>query len=70
MFAHLRRIPFKIDKFTNIKALFQVVSVDFPFTWSRSTGRGRVSTLSLPGFHMQRALLHKKNIYILDFPHD
>ena len=40
-------------KFTNIKALFQVMSVDFPFTWSRSTGRGRVSTLSVPGFHMQ-----------------
>ena len=39
--------------FTTIKALFQVVSVDFPFTWSRSTGRGRVSTLSVPGFHMQ-----------------
>ena len=49
----LRRIPFKIGKFTNIKALFQVVSVDFPFTWSRSTRRGRVSTLSVPGFHMQ-----------------
>ena len=51
--AHLRRIPFKIGKFTNIKALFQVMSVDFPFTWSRSTGRGRVSTLPVPGFHMQ-----------------
>ena len=53
IFAHLRRIPFKIGKFTNIKALLQVVSVDFPFTWSRSTGPGRVSTLSVPGFHMQ-----------------
>ena len=53
IFAHLRRIPFKIGKFTNIKALLQVVSLDFPFTWSRSTGPGRVSTLSVPGFHMQ-----------------
>ena len=53
VFAHLRRIPFKIGKFTNIKTLFQVVSVDFPFTWSRSTAPGRVSTLSVPGFHMQ-----------------
>ena len=61
--AHLRRIPFKIGRFTNIKALYQVVSVDFPFTWSRSTGRGRVSTLSVPGFHMH-GHCNKKNIQL------
>ena len=30
IFARLRRITFKLDKFTNFKALFSAVSTDFP----------------------------------------
>ena len=51
---HLRSLTaYSFQNWQVYKALFQVVSVNFPFTWSRSTGRGRVSTLSVPGFHMQ-----------------